>query len=122
MGVIRLKAKTGYKTFRTFSSYFNVVLEHFLNIFPFPRFREKKEEPHEPSVHGVFLGAVNRIRTGDLVLTKDVLCHLSHNSIELLVPCTAFILYSIEPLLSTLFSNFIRKKEGGKSIVKLGVL
>ena len=82
MGVIRLKAKTGYKTFRTFSSYF----------------------------------------TGDLVLTKDVLCHLSHNSIELLVPCTAFILYSIEPLLSTLFSNFIRKKEGGKSIVKLGVL
>ena len=27
------------------------------------------------------LGAVNRIRTGDLVLTKDVLYLLSHNSI-----------------------------------------
>lgn len=26
-------------------------------------------------------GAANRIRTGDLVLTKDVLCLLSHSSI-----------------------------------------
>ena len=25
-------------------------------------------------------GADNRIRTGDLILTKDVLCHLSHIS------------------------------------------
>jgi hypothetical protein len=26
-------------------------------------------------------GAVNQIRTGDLFLTKEVLCHLSYNSI-----------------------------------------
>lgn len=28
---------------------------------------------------GLF-GAANRIRTDDLILTKDVLCHLSHSS------------------------------------------
>ena len=27
-----------------------------------------------------FVGAANRIRTGDLILTKDVLCRLSHSS------------------------------------------
>ena len=32
---------------------------------------------------GLFLGAANQIRTGDLVLTKDVLYHLSYNSIFL---------------------------------------
>ncbi len=31
---------------------------------------------------GIFAGAVNQIRTGDLILTKDVLYHLSHNSIH----------------------------------------
>ena len=31
-------------------------------------------------IHRAFSGAVNQIRTGDLVLTKDVLYHLSHNS------------------------------------------
>ena len=31
---------------------------------------------------GFFLGAANQIRTGDLVLTKDVLCLLSHSSIR----------------------------------------
>ena len=30
----------------------------------------------------VLLGAANQIRTGDLVLTKDVLCLLSHSSIR----------------------------------------
>jgi hypothetical protein len=30
-----------------------------------------------------FCGAVNQIRTGDLILTKDVLCLLSYNSILL---------------------------------------
>ena len=29
---------------------------------------------------GLFYGADNQIRTGDLVLTKDVLCQLSHIS------------------------------------------
>ena len=28
----------------------------------------------------VYFGAANQIRTGDLILTKDVLCHLSHSS------------------------------------------
>lgn len=28
-------------------------------------------------------GAANRIRTGDLILTKDVLCQLSHSSVFL---------------------------------------
>ncbi len=28
----------------------------------------------------LFFGAANQIRTGDLILTKDVLCHLSHSS------------------------------------------
>ena len=29
----------------------------------------------------LFCGAANQIRTGDLILTKDVLCLLSHRSI-----------------------------------------
>lgn len=31
---------------------------------------------------GVFFGAARRIRTADLVLTKDALCRLSHSSIR----------------------------------------
>ena len=49
-------------------------------------------------------GAVNQIRTGDLVLTKDVLYHLSHNSIFRFPK--AFILYHEKRLLSSLFPDF----------------
>ena len=45
----------------------------------------------------VFFGAANQIRTGDLVLTKDVLYHLSHSSI-FAAPFTAQkLLYTIPP-------------------------
>ena len=72
---------------------------------------------------GLFLGAVNRIRTGDLVLTKDVLCHLSHNSIYLFLSSDSFyIILNCAPIVNPFFSNFIRKKEDGKSIVKKVVL
>ena len=37
-----------------------------------------------PAIAKALYGAVNQIRTGDLVLTKDVLYHLSHNSIFIL--------------------------------------
>jgi hypothetical protein len=40
----------------------------------------EKEKPTSAYL-SVDIGAVDRIRTGDLVLTKDVLCLLSHNSI-----------------------------------------
>ena len=47
---------------------------------------QKKEKPIVKAQkwlkHWVFLGAANQIRTGDLVLTKDVLCLLSHSSIR----------------------------------------
>ena len=40
----------------------------------------KKEKTQNPKILSLS-GAVNQIRTGDLVLTKDVLYLLSHNSI-----------------------------------------
>ena len=45
-----------------------------------------------------FNGADNRNRTGDLILTKDVLYHLSHISNELL--SNAYLLYKINFILS----------------------
>ena len=35
---------------------------------------------------GCFFGAVNQIRTGDLFLTKEVLCRLSYNSTDDFMP------------------------------------
>ena len=84
----------------------------------------KKARKHRKhGIRGLFLGAVNRIRTGDLVLTKDVLCHLSHNSIYLFLSSDSFyIILNCAPIVNPFFSNFIRKKEDGKSIVKKVVL
>lgn len=48
--------------------------------------------------HACRFGAVNRIRTGDLVLTKDVLCHLSHNSMLTFLILNAKILYTLTPV------------------------
>ncbi len=45
--------------------------------------REKRKPAEKLDLQGflrVFRGAANQIRTGDLVLTKDVLYHLSHSS------------------------------------------
>ena len=39
------------------------------------------EKPAKPYAMRVFYGAVKQIRTADLILTKDVLCHLSYNSL-----------------------------------------
>ena len=38
------------------------------------------ENQNPPSFDEGFFGAATRIRTGDLILTKDVLCQLSHSS------------------------------------------
>ena len=51
----------------------------------------------------VLLGAANQIRTGDLVLTKDVLCLLSHSSKPITV-----IYYTLSlPLCQALFTTFL---------------
>ena len=39
-----------------------------------------KTKKHRVRKHDALFGAANQIRTGDLVLTKDVLYHLSHSS------------------------------------------
>ena len=41
-----------------------------------------KNKHHALLKHSAYSGAANQIRTGDLVLTKDVLCLLSHSSIR----------------------------------------
>ena len=43
-------------------------------------FYQKQKSPETVKVAGEFFGAANQIRTGDLVLTKDVLYLLSHSS------------------------------------------
>ena len=59
---------------------------------------------------GLFLGAANQIRTGDLVLTKDVLCLLSHSSIsDLFLWAIADCLFIISirlPDVNTFFESF----------------
>ena len=45
------------------------------------RVSAKRKTPATTTVTGISYGADNQIRTGDLVLTKDVLCLLSHISI-----------------------------------------
>ena len=59
---------------------------------------------------GLFLGAANQIRTGDLVLTKDVLCLLSHSSISdlfLWVIADCLFIISIRlPDVNTFFESF----------------
>ena len=62
----------------------------FHTIFPFEIFECKtnlhkpkfsyKTKKHRVRKHDALFGAANQIRTGDLVLTKDVLYHLSHSS------------------------------------------
>ena len=58
----------------------------------------------------VLLGAANQIRTGDLVLTKDVLCLLSHSSISdlfLWVIADCLFIISIRlPDVNTFFESF----------------
>ena len=41
----------------------------------------KYETPANAVFTGVFSGALNQIRTGDLILTKDALCLLSYKSL-----------------------------------------
>ena len=59
---------------------------------------------------GIFVGAANQIRTGDLVLTKDVLCLLSHSSISdlfLWVIANCLFIISIRlPDVNTFFESF----------------
>ena len=43
----------------------------------FSGYNKKSSKPYG---YWIFYGAANQIRTGDLVLTKDVLCLLSHSS------------------------------------------
>ena len=43
---------------------------------------QKQKQKRTLHLCKVLLGAANQIRTGDLVLTKDVLCLLSHSSIR----------------------------------------
>ena len=47
--------------------------------FSFSGYNKKSSKLY---VYWIFYGAANQIRTGDLVLTKDVLCLLSHSSIR----------------------------------------
>ena len=46
--------------------------------FSFSGYNKKSSKLY---VYWIFYGAANQMRTGDLVLTKDVLCLLSHSSI-----------------------------------------
>ena len=68
--------------FITFTFYFTL----FCSIFHlFCIFTHNKKTPTNRIVKrfvGVFFGAARRIRTADLVLTKDALCRLSHSSIR----------------------------------------
>ena len=43
---------------------------------------EKKKKPQNRCGSRAFLGAARQIRTADLILTKDVLCLLSHSSVN----------------------------------------
>ena len=53
----------------------------FQAVAAFPlRKQTKQESPETLPIPRDLLGAANQIRTGDLVLTKDVLCLLSHSS------------------------------------------
>ena len=65
-------------------------------------FLEHKKRPIATNAMGLLSGANTRIRTGDLILTKDVLCRLSHIS-KLLT-----VIYYIIPyrLCQGKFSNF----------------
>ena len=45
-----------------------------------PADRRKADKPKSTCIRKCFFGAATQIRTGDLILTKDVLYHLSHIS------------------------------------------
>ena len=45
------------------------------------KLRANAKNPLSFTAKRIFYGAANAIRTRDLVLTKDVLCQLSHSSI-----------------------------------------
>ena len=56
-----------------------------------------------------FSGADNRIRTGDLVLTKDVLCLLSHISVfyfSVFHRDSFYIIAKEDPFVNTFFEFF----------------
>jgi hypothetical protein len=59
--------------------------DHFVPFYTILNFLSKQRKtPPNLNFLGLaahFYGAANQIRTGDLVLTKDVLCQLSHSSI-----------------------------------------
>ena len=59
-----------------------------------------------------FFGAATQIRTGDLILTKDVLYQLSHSSIATGIPVTFVIITNVLVFVNTFLKylkNFSRK-------------
>ena len=77
--------------------------------------RKKSISPKDESLWG--FGAANQIRTGDLILTKDVLYHLSHSSGNkkhysgLIRVCQAFFCK---------FPNFVKQSgEHGRSFTQM---
>ena len=52
-------------------------------------------------------GADNQIRTGDLILTKDVLCHLSHISVCHLISDSFFIIAKKGRFVNPFLANFL---------------
>ena len=59
-----------------------------------------------PTKRECVFGADNRIRTGDLVLTKDVLCLLSHISIFVSHRNSFYIIAKEKPFVNTFFEFF----------------
>ncbi len=70
-----------------------------------------------PTKRECVFGADNRIRTGDLVLTKDVLCLLSHISVfyfSVFHRDSFYIIAKEKPFVNTFFEeiSFFREKAG----------
>ena len=65
---------------------------------------EKRKTPANTGFARILAGADNQIRTGDLVLTKDVLCLLSHISVG--CPSRQLLYYSkLSPACQEVFSK-----------------
>ena len=82
-----------------------------VHSFPLERALYPYKKPKPRGITSGLSGAATRIRTGDLILTKDVLYQLSHSSkVTKIFPYDLIIITNIFSFVNTFFKNICMKK------------